>query len=83
MGRERGRLLLLAITPALLTGCHSSPEKEQEKLRQELTSWDATAQLTRELTDRGALPQVYVRQVSEAVEQGKQKLQERAAKSAP
>jgi len=75
------REILLAISFALLAGCHSSPQKEQEKLRQELTSWDATAQLTRELSDRGALPRVYVRQVSEAVEQGKQKLQQQAAKS--
>jgi hypothetical protein len=74
--------LLLAVTPALLTNCHRSPEKEQEKLRQELTSWNATAQLTRELSERGSLPRVYVRQVSEAVEQGRQEVQQRAAKSA-
>ena len=80
MRLRRGQLLL-AISPALLPGCHHSPQKEQEKLRQELSSWDATARLTGELSQRGALPQVYVRQVAEAVQQGKQKVQQRAAKS--
>jgi hypothetical protein len=80
MRLRRGQLLL-AISPALLGGCHRSPQKEQEKLRQELSSWDATARLTGELSQRGALPQVYVRQVAEAVQQGKQKVQQRAAKS--
>ena len=69
------------ISLALLAGCHGSPQKQQEKLQQELKSWDATDQLTRELDQRGALPRVYVRQVSEAVEQGKQRLREQAAKS--
>jgi hypothetical protein len=80
MRLRRGQLLL-AISPALLAGCHRSPQKEQEKLQQELKSWDATIQLTRELSQRGALPQLYVRQVAEAVEQGKQKLQKQAAQS--
>jgi len=65
----------------LLAACHSSPQKEQEKLQQELKSWDATAQLTHQLSERGALPRVYVRQVSEAVDQGKEKLKQQAAQS--
>ena len=64
-----------------VTACHSSPEKEQEKLRQELKSWDATARLARELSERGALPAVYLRQISEAIAQGKQKVRQQAAKS--
>jgi hypothetical protein len=44
-------------------GCHSSPEKKQEKLRQEQKSWEATAQLTDELSQRSAVPDVYRRQV--------------------
>jgi hypothetical protein len=83
MGWWRGYLLLLAISPALLAGCHSSSRSQDEKIRRELASWDATAELTRELTQRGALPRVYVRQVSEAAEQGKQKLRQQAAKSSP
>src|SRR4051812_33272483 len=55
----------LLLSLALLTGCHSSPEKKQEKLRQEQKSWRATAQLTDELSERGAVPAVYRRQVME------------------
>ena len=44
-------------------------------------SWDATARLTDELRERGALSSVYVRQVREAVEQGKEAAQQKAAKS--
>jgi hypothetical protein len=75
------RSLRLFISLALVAGCHSSPQKQQEKLRQELKSWDATDQLTRELSQRGVLPQVYVRQVADAVQQGKQKLRQQAGKS--
>jgi len=73
-----------ALTSYLLfvTACHSSPEKKQEKLRQELRSWNATAQLTGELAARGALPEVYLRQISETIEQGKQKVRQQAVKSA-
>lgn len=76
------RCRVLALSLALTSACHSSPQSQQQKLQRELRSWDATAQLTRELSGRGALPQVYVRQVSEAVEQGKRELQQRAGKSA-
>jgi hypothetical protein len=69
------------ISLALLAGCHGSPQKQQEKLRQESKSWEATDQLTRELDQRGALPRVYVRQVAEAIEQGKGKVRQQAAKS--
>lgn len=66
----------------LVTACHSSPEKEQEQLRQALRSWDATARLTRELSERGALPEVYLHQIAQAIEQGKQKAKQQAARSA-
>jgi hypothetical protein len=51
------------IASALLVSCHSSPEKKQEKLRQEQKSWEATAQLTGDLSQRGAVPEVYRLQV--------------------
>ena len=65
---------------SFLTACRASPQKELEQIQQQVASWDATAQLTSELAQRGALPSVYVRQVSEAVEQGKQKARQQAAK---
>ena len=74
-------LLPLTASLLLVTACHSSPEKEQEKLRQQLSSWEATGRLASELSDRGALPGVYVRQIAEVVEQGKQKVRQQAAKS--
>src|SRR3954454_15339008 len=58
---SRSPHLLLSL--ALLTGCHSSPEKKHEKLRQEQKSWEATTQLTGDLSQRGAVPEVYRRQV--------------------
>ncbi len=67
--------------PTFLSACHSSPEKEQEKLRQQLSSWEATEHLASELSERGALPGVYVRQIAEVVQQGKQKVRQQAAKS--
>jgi len=73
--------LPLTASLLLVTACHSSPEKEQEKLNQQLSSWEATARLASELSDRGALPGVYVRQIAEVVEQGKQKVRQQAAKS--
>jgi hypothetical protein len=74
-------LLPLTASLILVTACHSSPEKEQEKLRQQLSSWEATDRLASELSERGALPGIYVRQIAEAVEQGKQKVRQQAAKS--
>ena len=70
-----------ALSLALIVACKSSPEDQRQKIRQQMASWDATAELTRELSRRGALPRVYVRQVSKVVEQGKQELQQQAAKS--
>lgn len=75
-------LLPLTTYLLLLSACHGSPESEREKARQELASWDATARLTQELSRRGALPSVYVRQVHEAVEQGRKQAQQGAAKNA-
>ncbi len=81
MRRLGGPQLLIATALGLTAACHGSPEQEREKIRQELASWEATAQLTRELAERGALPSVYVRQVAKAVEEGKSQAQQRAAKS--
>jgi len=64
----------------LVAACHQSPEKQQEKIQQQLKSWDATERLTGELSDRGALPALYVRQVHEAAEQARKKAQQQAAK---
>jgi hypothetical protein len=64
----------LLVILALITGCHSSSEKKQEKLRQERASWQATAQLTDELSERGAVPAVYRRQVMEKSSENLEKI---------
>jgi hypothetical protein len=68
----------LLLLPLLCLGCHSSPEKKQEKLRQERTSWEATAQLTDELTQRGAVPPVYRRQVMEKTSKNLEKIRKQS-----
>jgi hypothetical protein len=73
-------LLPLTANLLLVSACHSTPEKKQEKLRQQLSSWEATDRLAGELSERGALPGVYLRQIAEVVEQGKQKVRQQAAK---
>ena len=80
MRRRRARLLLLAISLGLLLACQSSPEAELRQIHQELASWNATERLTAELVHRGALPETYVRQVSEAVAQGREQARQQAAK---
>jgi hypothetical protein len=64
----------LLISLALLIGCHGSPEKKQEKLRQEQKSWEATARLTDELAQRGSIPGVYRRQVMQKTSKDLQKI---------
>ena len=59
---------------ALLLGCHSSPGEQQEKLRQEQKSWEATARLTDELAQRGAVPTVYRDQVMQKTSKSLQKI---------
>jgi len=73
----------LLLSLALLTGCHSSPEKKQEKLRQEQKSWRATAQLTDELSERGAVPAVYRRQVMEKSSENLHKIRQQEQQLSP
>jgi hypothetical protein len=80
MRRWRVAWLLVAISPALIAACRSSPETQLRKIQQELASWEATERLTSELAQGGALPRSYVRQVEEAVAQGKDKARQQAAK---
>ena len=60
------------ILPALvlLSACGGSSESTARKSEQEIASWEATTELTAELSKRGALPAEYIRQVSAAAAQG-------------
>jgi hypothetical protein len=50
----------------VLAACHGSPSEQARKLQQTEKSWEVTAQLTTELQQRGAVPEVYARQTLEA-----------------
>ena len=74
------RLAVLSMLVSPILGC-ASPKQQLEQATRTLHSWDATAQLLDELSRSGALPSAYVRQVREAVEQGRKEAQQTAAKS--
>jgi hypothetical protein len=68
----------LAISLALIAAC-GSKEDQARKLRQTEQSWEATARLTTELRQRGAVPAEYARQTLAAAEQELQKTRQKAA----
>jgi hypothetical protein len=49
--------------------CKGSPNEQASKLRQTQESWEATAQLTTNLRQGGAVPEMYVRQVLKAAKE--------------
>jgi hypothetical protein len=53
----------------LLAACSGSPSDQARKLRQTEESWKATAELTAELRQGGAVPDVYARQTLEATKE--------------
>jgi len=56
-----------------LAGCSTSPAEQASQARTTLASWDATVQLLEEQEARGAVPQVYARQVRRAAEEARAK----------
>jgi hypothetical protein len=72
--------LILSMSLLLLAGCGGSKAEQARKLRQTEQSWEATARLTTELRQRGAVPAEYVRQTLEAAEQELQKTRQKAAR---
>ena len=60
--------LILSTGLVLLAGC-SSAEQKIERTNQTIQSWKATAQLTSQLRERGAVPEQYARQTFEAAAQ--------------
>ena len=78
MARANVPLRILPLTAALFAACGSSPQKQAREAHQALASWTATAELSAQLSRAGALPQQYVRQLAEAVQQGTQKARRQA-----
>jgi acyl-CoA reductase-like NAD-dependent aldehyde dehydrogenase len=56
----------LAALLAALFGCGPSPARKNDLARRTVHSWTATARRTRDALERGAVPQVYARQVVDA-----------------
>jgi hypothetical protein len=55
----------------LLTGCSKSSAEQAKEAETTLASWKATVQLLGEQQGRGAVPQVYARQVRRAAEEAR------------
>jgi hypothetical protein len=62
----------------LLAACSGSPSAQAGKLHQTRQSWEATARLTKEMLQRGAVPAEYARQMLDAARQELEKTREKA-----
>jgi hypothetical protein len=62
----------------LLAACRNSPSEEARKLQQTQQSWEATARLTKEMLQRGAVPAEYARQTLDAATQELEKTRQKA-----
>jgi hypothetical protein len=69
---------LLLASLVLLAACRASPSEQARKLRQTQESWEATARLTTELSQRGAVPAKYARQTLNAAGQELEKTRRKA-----
>lgn len=66
--------LLCGLTLAgLLTACSKSPADQAKTARTALASWQATVRLLADQQARGAVPEVYARQVRRAAEEAQDK----------
>lgn len=59
-----------------VVGCAGSRQDQARKLDQQRASWEATARLTDELSERGAVPPVYRRQVLQKSAENLQKIRQ-------
>ena len=58
---------------ASLAGCGKSPADQAKAAKTTLDSWQATVQLLEQQQARGAVPDVYARQVRRAAEEARDK----------
>jgi hypothetical protein len=72
------RPALLLGSLVLLAACRNSPSEEARKLHQTQQSWEATARLTKEMLQRGAVPAEYARQTLNAARQELEKTRQKA-----
>jgi hypothetical protein len=78
-----GMIAVLAVSLVLLAACGDSPESKARKLYQTQQSWEATAQLTTEMLQKGAVPETYARQSLDAVRQELEKTRRKAESLSP
>ena len=64
-------LTLVGVVP--LAGCGKSPADQAKDARTTLASWTATVRLLEEQQARGAIPEVYARQVRRAAREARDK----------
>ena len=69
MTLRSGKTTVVAVSLILelVAGCSGSKEDQARKLKQEKASWEATAQLTHEVSGRGALSETYTRELLQKV----------------
>jgi hypothetical protein len=72
--RSRMKTVSVLFFLGVLAGCRGSKEDQARKLSQERASWEATVQLTQELSGGGVLPAEYRRQVLEKAGKNLQKI---------
>ena len=77
--RSRMKTVSVLFFLGVVVGCRGSKEDQARKLNQERASWEATVQLTQELSGGGALPAEYRRQVLEKAGKNLQKIRNQAA----
>jgi hypothetical protein len=77
--RSRMKTVSVLFFLGVVAGCQGSKEDQGRKLNQKRASWEATVQLTDELSGRGALPAEYRRQVLEKAEKNLQKIHTQAS----
>ena len=80
--RLRMRAPALCLLFESIAACSGSKEDQARKLEQEKASWNATVQLTRELSDRGALTGTYTRQVLRKADQKLEQIRQQQSRLA-
>jgi hypothetical protein len=62
-GGKVGKSLMILLTGLVTLASCSSAEQKTERHNQTVQSWELTARLTRQLRERGAIPEQYARQM--------------------
>jgi hypothetical protein len=75
------RAAILSVLLASIAGCGGDSQQALEQTRQSLSGWSSTLQLAGEDRGRGALPDLYVRQLGKAADKQLNKQQKELSKA--